>query len=125
MSNKNKKILLVEDDKIYISAVQDALSGEGFDVIVAEDGEDGFNKVQKEKPDLAILDIMLPKMNGIDLAKKIKASGIILPIIFLTNMGDMKHISEAVEAAQTDYILKSDFSAKDIIAKIKNKLNIK
>lgn len=124
MENTNKKILIVEDSKNYLWIISQALLAEGFVVATAENGEDGFSAAKKEKPDLILLDITMPKMDGIAMSKKLKEAGIEAPIIFLTNMSDVKHISEAAEIA-ADYIIKSDLSVDGIIARVKERLNMK
>ena len=118
-----KKILIVEDTKSYVLIISQKLEEEGFDVATAENGEEGLEAVNKEMPDLILLDIEMPKMDGITMAKKMKESNINVPIIFLTNMGDLKHISEAMEAG-TDYIIKSDIDAEGIAKRVKEKLGV-
>ncbi len=121
-----KKILIVEDDKDFLLFLRQSLSGEDFSVVYAINGEEGLALAEKEKPDLIVLDILLPKMDGITVAKKIKEKGIESQIIFLTNLKDAEHISSAVDAIEnTEYIIKSDFHINDIVARIKNKLNTK
>jgi len=119
-----KKILIVEDSKSYLTVLSQALTGNGFDVTEAIDGQEGLIAVKKETPDLILLDIEMPKMDGITMASKLKESGINVPIIFLTNMGDLKHIGDAAETA-TDYIIKSEITMDGIIERVKERLNIK
>ena len=119
-----QKILVVDDSKSYILILSQGLSEAGFIVITAEDGEEGLAAAEKEKPDLILLDIEMPKMDGMTMAKKLKESKIEAPIIFLTNMGDLKHISDATETA-ADYIIKSDISVEGIVARVKERLNLK
>lgn len=124
-ANKNmKKILVVEDSKSYLLVLSQSLSDAGFAVVTAENGEDGLVAAKKEKPDLILLDIEMPKMGGIAMAEKLKESDIKVPIIFLTNMSDVKHISDATETA-TDYIIKSDISMEGIVTRVKERLNLK
>ena len=120
----SKKILIVEDSKSYLFVLSEALKGGGFTVFTAENGEDGLNAVKNNKPDLILLDITMPKMDGTTMAKKLREEGINVPIIFLTNMSDLQHVSDAMETAK-DYIVKADSSVDDIVVKIKEKLNIK
>lgn len=124
MAKLNKKILIVEDSKSYLMIISQKLEEEGFDVACAENGERGLIAAKNEKPDLILLDIDMPVMDGIIMSKKLKESGSEAPIIFLTNMGDLKHISDATETA-TDYIIKSDLNTEGIIARVKERLNIK
>jgi two-component system alkaline phosphatase synthesis response regulator PhoP len=121
-----KKILIVEDDLNYLSVLQQAFGEEGFTVVSARDGAEGLALAQTENPDLIILDIMLPKMDGIEAAKKIKESNIAVPIIFLTNLGDTNSINKAMESAKLDleYIVKVDVHIDKIISRVKEKLGI-
>ena len=123
MADQKKKVLIVEDTKSYLWILKEALEGQGFDVITAEDGEAGVETAIKENPDLILLDITMPKMDGIAASKKIKLAGIKAPILFLTNMGDLKHISEAAETA-TDYIVKAEVSVDDIVIRVKERLKV-
>ncbi len=124
MEKIGKKILIVEDSKNYRWVLEQNLMQAGFDVATADDGEKGLAAVKEEKPDLILLDIEMPRMDGITMSKKLKEAGENLPIIFLTNMSDMKHISGALETA-TGYIIKSELSVDEIIGRVKEKLNLK
>jgi DNA-binding response OmpR family regulator len=126
MVQTNKKVLIVEDEKGFLWILKQSLIDEGFDVVVAQDGQEGLAVAEKEKPDLILLDIMMPKMDGIMMAKKLKESQNNVPIIFLTNMKDEEHISEAMEAVpDTEYIIKSDMNTDGIVDRVKSRLNIK
>jgi DNA-binding response OmpR family regulator len=119
----DKKILVVEDDKGFLWILKEGLTVAGFLVVCAEDGEEAVKKVQEEKPDLIFLDIMLPKMDGITVAKTLKEKGVDAKIIFLTNLKDVDHISQAMDIYKnTDYIIKSDLHLDQIIARVKEKL---
>jgi len=124
MTDTNKKILIVEDSKSYLFILTETLRNAGFTVVTAENGEDGLDAVKNENPDLILSDITMPKMDGIAMSKKLKESNIQIPIIFLTNMGDLEHISEAMETA-IDYIVKADTSVDDVVVRVKEKLNLK
>jgi DNA-binding response OmpR family regulator len=121
MSKQNKKILIVEDDRNLLSALQEKLLDEGFSVVTAQDGQEGLNLAQKEKPDLFLLDILMPKIDGVTMAKKLKEIGNNAPIIFLTNLDDLNHISQAIEVSKSDYLIKSDWKLEDIVKHIKAK----
>ena len=125
MNKLNKKVLIAEDDKDLISLLKESFESEGFEVVLAEDGEQGYDLAKKEKPDILLLDILMPKMNGIEMAKKLKGEGIKYPIIFLTNFGDTDHISSAIQIGESDYIVKSDMRIEDIILRVKARLEIK
>lgn len=122
MTEQNRKILIAEDDKSLLSALQQKFKKQGFSVVTALDGEEGVIIAEKEKPDLLLLDIKMPKIDGITMARKLKEVGINVPIIFLTNLDDVKHISDAIEVSKSDYLIKSDWDLDDIVKKVKEKL---
>ena len=122
----NKKILIVEDDKSFLWILKQSFVSEGLTVLTAEDGELGLSMAENEKPDLILLDILVPKMDGIAMAKELKKTGNKAQIIFLTNLKDAEHISEAMGAVEkTDYIVKSDSSIDSIVKTVKGKLGVK
>ena len=123
--SSKKKILIVEDDQPLLSSLEDEFAGEGFEVLMAQDGEEGFEKVKKEKPDLVLIDILLPKLDGISMAKKINELGLGIKMMFLTNLSDPEHISEAMAIDIVDYLVKSDWNINDIVGRVKQKLGVK
>ena len=125
MTKLNKKILIAEDDQSLLSALQEKFTDEGFSVVTALDGEEGLIVAEKEKPDMILLDIRMPKIDGITMARKLKEAGINAPIIFLTNLDDVKHISDAIEVSKSSYLIKSDWKISEIITKVKEKLDLK
>ncbi|MCX6764488.1 MAG: response regulator [Candidatus Nealsonbacteria bacterium] len=122
MAKINKKILIVEDEEALLSALREKFTSEGFSVVTALDGEDGLTAAEKEKPDLILLDIVMPKVDGIAMAQKLKEAGSNVPIIFLTNLDDIKHISDALEISKSDYLVKSNWNLNDIVEKVKKRL---
>ena len=124
MTQTGKKVLIVEDSKNYLFIISQKLSEEGFIVTTAEDGEEGLAAAKKDKPDLILLDIEMPKMDGLTVAKKLREENIQIPIIFLTNLSDLNHISEATETA-SEYIIKSDITAEGIVERVKTRLSLK
>jgi two-component system alkaline phosphatase synthesis response regulator PhoP len=123
--SSSKKILIVEDELPLSSSLKDKFKAAGFDVVVAADGQKGFEVAKIEKPDLILVDILLPKLDGISMAKKINKLGLGTKMIFLTNLSDSKHISDAVAAEVTDYLVKADWSINDVVNKVKQKLGLK
>ena len=119
-----KKVLVVEDDIILASTIADNLTQASFDAIRASDGEEGLALALEKKPDLILLDIILPKMDGITLLKKLRqdAWGKSVPVVVLTNLNSAKDIAEAVEWAQ-DYLVKSDWKVEDVIKRVKDRLS--
>ena len=125
MSKNNKKILLVDDSSDILYIYTKGLENAGFFVLTAENGQEGLNIALKEKLDLILLDILMPKMDGIEMARKLKENNIKVPIIFLTNIADADLINKALELGISDYIIKSDLGIDIIIQRIKQKLNLK
>jgi len=119
-----KTILLVEDESALQKTFGDLLSKEGYEVIAALDGEAGFRLAKSKKPDLILLDLILPKMHGFDVLKNLKAGPETkeIPIIILTNLEDMKDVETALEMGATTYLVKAQYTLDEIVEKIKNVL---
>ncbi len=120
----NKKILIVEDDEDFISILKTKFTAEGFSVVTAADGEEGARQAEKEKPDLIFSDVLMPKMDGVAMAKKLKESDIKTPIIFLTNIKDQNYIESLQKLGKFDYLIKSDLRISEIVDKAKKKLGL-
>jgi DNA-binding response OmpR family regulator len=118
------KILAAEDDKLISGSLCDALKSAGYEPTPAYDGEEAVAKAKEIVPDLILLDIMMPKLDGISVLWELKAdpNTARIPVIVLTNIGDVETISKIVEAGAVDYLLKSDQSVDDIIQKVKDVL---
>ena len=113
-----KKILIVEDEKDMVTGLKFNLEARDYTVIVAYDGETGYQKALSEKPDLVILDIMLPKLNGYEVCKRLKKEIPDLPIIMLTAKSQESEIVTGLELGADDYITKP-FSVLELLARIK------
>ena len=111
-------ILVVEDETSIRNGLIDALSAEGFKVLSAEDGEKGALFAETKKPSLILLDVMLPKMNGLDLCKKLRLKGNSVPIIMLTARGEEIDRVLGLELGADDYVAKP-FSTRELISRIK------
>jgi len=111
-----KKILIIDDDSTFCKTVADALSGEKYEVIRAEDGEEGLVMLESEKPDLILLDLLMPKLNGIAFLRRLQSeSGTLpLPVIITSNVTGMDSISEGVALGVRGYIIKSDETLSSI-----------
>lgn len=118
------KILVAEDDKLISGSLCDALKAEGHEPIPAYDGEETVAKAKESKFDLLLLDIMMPKLDGISVLWELKANKETekLAVIVLTNIGDAETISKIVEAGATDYLLKSDQSIDEVVKKVRDVL---
>ena len=122
MTNSYKKVLIVDDEKDILNILKQSFVDEGFSVISAQDGEEGLKMIEEEKPDLILLDIVMPKMDGVTMAKKLKEKGIKSKILFLTNLRGKLPVAEGI-IEETDYISKTDMHIDQIIAKVKEKLS--
>ena len=124
-----KTALIVEDDISILKMVVDKLTIEGFTVLQARDGEEGFMVACVKNPDIILTDIMMPKMDGLSMMKKLRSKnkwGKNVPIILLTNLSpDDEKINKSVtEDLPTLYIMKPDWDIDDMVAEIKEKLNV-
>ena len=113
-----KKILIIEDEKDMVTGLKFNLEARDYTVIAAYDGEAGYQKALKEQPDLVILDLMLPKLNGYEVCKKLKKEVPDLPIIMLTAKSQEAEIVTGLELGADDYITKP-FSVLELLARIK------
>ncbi|PIZ55769.1 response regulator [bacterium (Candidatus Torokbacteria) CG_4_10_14_0_2_um_filter_35_8] len=118
------KILVVEDDVFLTKVYQDKFSREGFLTIVASDGAVAFNKAKKEKPDLIILDLLLPKKTGLDVLKELKEDKELkkIPVLILSNLGRGQDIEKGKELGADDYLVKADMTISGIVGKVKKLL---
>ncbi|HVY68120.1 MAG TPA: response regulator [Patescibacteria group bacterium] len=118
------KIVVAEDDKLISNSLCDALKTAGYEPTPAYDGEEAVAKAKEVMPDLLLLDIMMPKLDGISVLWELKANPATakIPVVVLTNIGDVETISKIVEAGAVDYLLKSDQSVDDIIQKVRDVL---
>lgn len=116
-----KKILVVEDETFLVKIYAVKLRAEGFEVDIATDGVEAVKMVEADKPDLILLDLVLPKMNGFEALEKIKSkpANKDIPVIVLSNLSQEEDIKRAQTLGATIYLVKADFSIQDIVSKIK------
>ncbi|MCL5411455.1 MAG: response regulator [Patescibacteria group bacterium] len=116
-----KKIVIVEDDLFVRDLYERQFKQEGFEVSVAVDGEEGVNKISKEVPDLILLDLMLPKMNGLDVLKTIKEKPETknIPVVVLTNLGQDEAIKQCFELGANGYLVKSAYTPTQVVSEVK------
>ncbi|PIR76597.1 MAG: response regulator [Candidatus Magasanikbacteria bacterium CG10_big_fil_rev_8_21_14_0_10_42_10] len=119
-------ILLVEDDTFLANIYKTKFEMEGFKVSVAEDGEAGYEAAGKIKPDLILLDILLPKMDGFSVLKKLKETDSVkeIPVILLTNLGQKDDVEKGLESGAVDYLIKAHFKPSETVAKVKKVLGL-
>ncbi len=115
------KILIVEDDKFVRELIFQKLTEEKFDVAAAKDGEEGVEKVKSIKPDLILLDLILPGIDGFEVISKVrenKETGSI-PIIILSNLGEKGDVDRGIKLGANDYMIKAHFTPKEIVEKVR------
>lgn len=125
---KKQTILIVEDETSLMNALHDKLNHEGFSTLEARDGEEGLNVALREHPDLILLDIVMPKMDGMTMMKRLRqtdAWGKGVPIILLTNLSgaDDKINQGITEDLPAYYLIKSDWKISDVVEKIRERLS--
>jgi len=119
------KILLVEDDSFLLSMYATKFEMENFKVVMAEDGEKAVKLALKEAPDIVLLDVLLPKANGFEVLRQLKASSITanVPVILLTNLSQKDEIEQGLKMGAEDYLIKAHFMPSEVVDKIKKVLN--
>ena len=125
-SNK-KKILIVEDEIDVNDILKDRFLEEGFNVFTAQDGEEGLKKALEVLPDLILLDVLMPKMDGVTMLKELRkkeAGKKNIPVVMLTNYNEKEVKKESSDQGAVGYLTKTDWSLDDVVVKVKEMLNI-
>jgi len=122
--NMEKTILIIEDDKFLRELIAQKLIKEGYKISEAVDGEEGIKKVKEEKPDLVLLDLILPGIDGFEVLSKMKEDTALAqtPVIILSNLGQKDDVERGLKLGAVDYLIKAHFTPGEIIDKIKNAL---
>jgi DNA-binding response OmpR family regulator len=120
MPQKKRDIMLIEDDGFISGMYQTKLSMLGFEVRVAVDGLTGWEELQKKRPDLLLLDIVLPKKDGFEILSDIRKHPDLkdLPVIVLTNLGQKSDVERGLELGADDYVIKAHFTPTEVVEKI-------
>ena len=121
----NKKILIIEDEKILAEVLDSKLKKEGYQSEICYDGEAGLEKIRSWKPDLILLDIVMPKINGYEVLEKMKDEGISIPVIIISNSGQPVEIEKTSKLGAVDHLIKTQFDPAEVIKKIKKYLETK
>lgn len=125
MSEKTKKtILLIEDDPFLIDIYTTKLEEKGFLVSVAVNEGEAFSKINEKKPDLVLLDIVLPQVDGWEILRKIKSSPKFkaLKVIILSNLGRKEEVEKGLKLGATGYLIKAHYTASEVVEEIKKTL---
>jgi len=125
MPPKMHKILVVEDETFLVKIYSVKLKKEGYDVSIATDGEEAVRMAEEVKPDLILLDLILPKMNGFEALERMRAIPALknTSVIVLSNLGQEEDIKRAAALGANDYLIKANFSIQDVVGKIRTLLN--
>lgn len=116
-----KNILIVEDDKFLRELISQKLIKEGYNISEAVDGEEGIKKIKEEKPDLVLLDLILPGIDGFEVLTKMREDASLgsIPVIILSNLGQKEDVEKGLKLGAADYLIKAHFTPGEIIDKIK------
>lgn len=124
MTDKKAKIAIIEDDAAIVQMYRMKFEAEGFEVAFAEDGKQGITLIQEFRPDIILLDLMMPIMTGTELLKKLRDEewGKDVKVLVLTNMGESEAPEEMNDLGVEEYIVKSDMTPKQVYEKVKQLL---
>jgi len=119
-----KKILIAEDEAALQDALQKVFVSEGYEVEQAFDGEETLSKIRSTKPDLVLLDLVMPKKHGFEVLQEIKADGELkrIPVLVLTNLEESEDVMRAIELGARGYLIKANYALKEVLSKVKEVL---
>jgi len=120
-AQRRAKILVVEDEPAMVAGLRDNFEFEGYEVITAQDGIEGLERALEESPDLVVLDVMMPRMSGLEVCKQLRAKRASLPIIMLTARGQEIDKVVGLELGADDYVTKP-FNRAELIARVRASL---
>lgn len=115
-----KKILLIEDEDIMINLLEKKLTQEGYDVTVAKNGEEGLKSMREIKPDIILLDLVMPKMGGFEVMEEMNKDPELkkIPIIIISNSGQPVELGKAKELGAKDWLIKTEFDPQEVLDKV-------
>ena len=124
MSGEPRRILVAEDDRFLRKAAEMALKRQGYTVFTAADGEEALRAAQSVLPDLILLDLIMPKLNGFDVLQALKkeAPTAKIPVIVLSNLGQDRDVQQAMDAGATAYFIKTDLSLQALVQRVEEAL---
>jgi len=122
--SKRTKILLVEDEEIIIDLLQRKLTQEGYEVSVARDGKEGLKMMREVKPNLVLLDIIMPKLGGFEVMEEMIKDEELkkIPVIIISNSGQPLELDRAQKLGARDWFIKTEFDPREVIEKVKKQL---
>ena|SRR3989344_1257758 len=115
-----KKILLLEDEELMIDLLERKLTQEGYEVSVAKDGVEGLEKMKKTKPDIVLLDIIMPRMGGFEVMEEMVKNGELkkIPVIVISNSGQPVELDRAKRLGAKDWLIKTEFDPQEVLEKV-------
>ena len=121
---QNKKILMIEDEKIIVDLLKSKLEREGYHVLVGRDGVEGIEKMKQEKPDLILLDIVMPRKGGFEVIEERNKDEELkkIPVIVISNSGQPVELDRAKDLGAVDWLVKTEFDPKEVITKVKKQI---
>lgn len=124
MSKKSKKILIVEDEGSLSKILVDKFNNEGFLVLSANNGKKGLALALEAKPDIILLDIVMPQMDGMTMLGKLRKDkwGMTVPVIILTNLNDAEKVTEGIQHGVYDFLIKSNWKINDVVKKVRDRI---
>lgn len=119
--NSKIKVLIIEDDSYISDMYKIKLESENFEVVVAEDGVKGLNELETYRPDMILLDVVMPKVDGFSVLKSIKNTEAIknIPVVMLTNLGQKDNVERGFALGASGYIIKAHFTPSEVVKKVK------
>jgi CheY-like chemotaxis protein len=120
VNDQPRRILLVEDDRFLRKAAETTLKQQGYTVITAADGEEALRVARSAPPDLILLDVIMPKLNGFQVLDALKKDPTMahIPVIILSNLGQDRDVQQAMEAGATAYFIKADLSLQALVQRV-------
>ena len=124
--SSGKKILIMEDDKFLSEMYSTKLKEAGFEIIIADDGEEGLRLIKEKMPDLVLLDIVLARMDGFEVLQNLKKDKSLkdILVVALTNLGQKEEVEKGISLGADDYIIKAHFTPTEVVAKVKKMLKL-
>ena len=127
MSEGKKRVLIVEDDQALLGLYEKKFTNSRYLVNRAEDGQEGLDKAQSESPDIILLDIMLPVMNGFEVLKNLRKKNILdkIPVVILSNYGETKNVTEGLVSGAVEYLIKVEHTPEEVVNIVEDALREK
>lgn len=121
------KILIIEDDKSLVSILKQALIGEKFEVVLANSADEGLDQAMIAKPDVILLDVLLPGKTGFEFLREMKQNSELaeIPVIILSNLGQDEEIKTGLSLGAASYLVKADFTIDEVVAEILKQAKLK